>query len=178
GVFIMTGEYPVILDGAKAGKLNVSKQGLKYIFDAFCPDTDKLIRLSVYSDSGEGYLGVMQPDNGGMRLHREMSQNALSQFPREIKYAGRSGEKREKQKQPQKPNAAQQKKENDTYWKKDALGMLWSTENGVELCAIPKILKIACYGVELPARTIEGVDYRIFKIEIGKNNFRYSTSEE
>ena len=174
----MTGEYPVILDGTKAGNLNISKQGVKFIFDAFCPDTDKLIRLSVYGDSGEGYLGVMQPDNGGMRLHREMSKNSLLQFPRDIKYAARSGEKREKQKPQQKPNMAPPKKDNDTYWRKDWLDMLWTNENGVTLCAVPRRLKIACYGEELPSRTIEGVDYRIFKIEIGKNNFRYSTSEE
>ncbi|MGE4354746.1 MAG: hypothetical protein AB7D36_11770 [Oscillospiraceae bacterium] len=174
----MTGEYPVILDGEKVGTLNITRQGIKYVFDAFCPDTDNLIRLSVYGDGGEGYLGVMQPDKGGMRLHREMSRNALSQFPKTIKYAGRAGEQREKPRPQPKQNTASAKKENVTYWKSDNLGRLWTNENEVTLCAVSKRLKIACHGEELPVRVIDGVEYRVFKIEIGKNNTRYSTSLE
>ena len=61
-----TGEYPVYLRGERAGTVRISNEGIRYIVDAFCPHADGLVRLSLYGGGGEGYLGVMQPENGGL----------------------------------------------------------------------------------------------------------------
>jgi len=152
----MLGEYPVVIDGNEAGKLRVYKQGNKTVFDAFCRDISGIIRLSVYGCGREGYLGVMQPGNGGMHLRKILSPAELRRFPIKIEYAGVQGQK------PTPPG------EVDTLWKADSLGMLHAAENGNILCAIPQKLGIAISWEELPQRKINGITYRVFKS--GNNN--------
>ena len=87
----MEGKYPIIIDDALAGTLEVTKKGAMTVFDARCRGTDELLRLSVYGDDGEGYLGVMVPEGGEMRLRRSMSPLSMRGFPEEIVAAGPAG---------------------------------------------------------------------------------------
>ena len=87
----MEGKYPIMIDDALAGTLEVTKKGAMTVFDARCKGTDKLLRLSVYGDDGEGYLGVMVPEGGEMRLRRSMSPLSMKGFPEEIVAAGPAG---------------------------------------------------------------------------------------
>ena len=152
----MSEEYPVILDGKNVGKLSISTAGGKTVFDAFCPGMTRLIRLSVYGCGREGYLGVMQPENGGMRLRKLMSTKELTGFPQQIDHAGCQNEVLTSQQSDQ----ATQKKEYETIWRQDVLGLLWTNERGEVLCAIPRHMGIAHMGTELPPRVIEGTEYR------------------
>lgn len=165
----MVGKYPVMLNEKESGTLTITRQGVKYNFDAFCPDTDVFIRLSVYGNGKEGYLGVMQPENGGMRLRRSLSLNAVSKFPEKISYAGQRGERPKVKIQPAPSQVPEKVLEVDTLWSADALGVLWCEEYGQSLCAVPKRLGIVYQGEELPERDIEGTNYRVFKFEAGKN---------
>lgn len=88
----LTGCYPIILDGAETGKVTVSREGLFWRFDAKCAMREGLLRLSVYGEGAEGYLGVMEPLDGSLRLSKKMSRNALSGFPAAISYATCAGE--------------------------------------------------------------------------------------
>jgi hypothetical protein len=154
----MADEYPVIIDGKQMGRLRVCRQGNKTVFFASCPEARGLIRLSVYGGGREGYLGVMQPENGGMCLRRTMGKNELVNFPDKITHAARRGQAQTE------PAAAKSDSAPDTLWKPDGLGFLWAQEHGEKLCAIPQKFGIARNGTELPCRTIEGTEYRIFKI--------------
>ena len=87
----MEGKYPIMIDDALAGTLEVTKKGAMTVFDARCRGTDALLRLSVYGDDGEGYLGVMVPEDGEMRLRRSMSPLSMKGFPEEIVAAGPAG---------------------------------------------------------------------------------------
>ena len=152
----MAEEYPIIINGKQQGKLRLYKQGNKTVFDAFCPYLSGLIRLSVFGEEGEGYLGVMQPGNGGMHLRRMLSMAEMRAFPGQIEYAGIKGSKPRNTETP------------ETTWTRDQLGILHAQEKEELLCAIPSRLGIAYSGDELPARNIEGETYRVFKI--GKIN--------
>ena len=87
----MEGKYPIMIDDALAGTLEVTKKGAMTVFDARCRGTDELLRLSVYGDDGEGYLGVMVPEGGEMRLRRSLSPLSMKGFPKEIVAAGPAG---------------------------------------------------------------------------------------
>ncbi len=84
-------EYPIIIDGAEAGTLNVTVEGLFTVFEANVRAHEGLVRLSVYGGGQEGYLGVMQPWSGGLYLRRRLSRRECAALPREIEYAGRAG---------------------------------------------------------------------------------------
>lgn len=84
-------EYPIIIDGAEAGTLNVTVEGLFTVFEANVQAREGLVRLSVYGGGQEGYLGVMQPWSGGLYLRRRLSRRECAALPREIEYAGLAG---------------------------------------------------------------------------------------
>lgn len=78
--------YPIIIGGVEAGALSVSTEGLFTIFEAQAK-TEGLVRLCVCGGGKRGYLGVMQPWNGGLYLRRRLSRSELRQFPDVIEYA-------------------------------------------------------------------------------------------
>ncbi len=84
--------YPIFIDGAPCGKLTVDQQGGRTVFDAECRMRPDLLRLSVYGGGREGYLGVLSPEDGALRLHRAFSRNALREFPAEIERVERAGQ--------------------------------------------------------------------------------------
>lgn len=87
----LTGNYPIMIDGRKTGELRVSRDGLFWDFRAESGMLDGLVRLSVYGEDGEGYLGVMAPEGDGLYLEKKLSRSALANFPKSIEHAGRSG---------------------------------------------------------------------------------------
>ena len=154
-----TGEYPVVLGGERAGSIQVRRDGIRYVFEASCPGRSGLVRLSIYGDGREGYLGVMQPGEGGLVLRRSLSRSELRNFPEKPTHAGERGERpRQAAPEPKREEA-----EKVTWWRRDALGLLHAEEDGRSLCAVPRSLRMARLGRELEPRWIEGVEYRIFE---------------
>lgn len=88
----LSGCYPIILDGEDTGQVSVSREGLFWRFEARCKMREELLRLSVYGQGAEGYLGVMEPVDGELWLSKKLSRNGLSGFPPVISYATRAGE--------------------------------------------------------------------------------------
>lgn len=88
----LTGIYPIILDGEKTGEIKVSRDGLFWRFEARNEMRSELIRLSVYGDGLEGYLGVMEPCGQELTLTKKLSKTALSGFPKNISFGSRKGE--------------------------------------------------------------------------------------
>lgn len=84
-------EYPLIISGSEQGQLKVERQGLFTVFEASCPSQQELLRISVYGGGREGYLGLMQPRNGGLCLRRKLSRSELRSFPEKIEYAAEAG---------------------------------------------------------------------------------------
>ena len=89
----LTGSYPIIIDGSQSGKVEITRDGL---FWCFCAESerlgDEILRLSVYGDGGEGYLGVMEPEGQKLHLKKKLSRSVLAAFPKVITHGGRQGE--------------------------------------------------------------------------------------
>jgi len=88
----ITGCYPIILDGETVGEITITREGVFWSFDAKCEMRDEIVRLSVYGDGKEGYLGIMEPFGEVLRLTKKFSRNALNEFPTSISHAGEKGE--------------------------------------------------------------------------------------
>ena len=69
--------YPIIIDGALAGKLTVDRQGPRTAFDAECAMRPDLLRISVYGGGREGYLGLLAPEGEHLTLHRLFSRRLI-----------------------------------------------------------------------------------------------------
>ena len=83
--------YPIMIDETLAGKLSVDRQGARTVFDAECRMLPGLVRLSVYGGGKEGYLGVLTPEDGKLRLRKALSRTQMREFPEEIESAERAG---------------------------------------------------------------------------------------
>ena len=53
--------YPVYIDGAQCGSMQVYSEGLMTVFDAECRCVDRLVRLRSFGGGKSAALGVMQP---------------------------------------------------------------------------------------------------------------------
>lgn len=88
----LIGTYPIIIGGENTGELSISREGLFWVFDARCAMQEELVRLSIYGDGREGYLGVMSPDGEWLCLQKRLSRAAVADFPTTIEYAGLKGQ--------------------------------------------------------------------------------------
>ncbi len=88
----MEGQYPLQIDGETVGALRVEKEGGWTVFDVRCRALPGLVRVSVYGEGREGYLGVLSPEADGLTLRRKLSRLALREFPARIERVGRAGE--------------------------------------------------------------------------------------
>ena len=89
----MLGRYPVTIGSETRGELQVSKDGAVWLFEAEAEDPGGLLRLSVYGEGREGYLGVMSPGRGGrVKLRKRLSRTDLRGFPEKIEYAAPAGQ--------------------------------------------------------------------------------------
>ncbi|MCR5576259.1 MAG: hypothetical protein K6F56_04550 [Oscillospiraceae bacterium] len=67
-------DYPLLIGGEHAGTLTESKSGLYTVFEARLPkDPGGLVRLYVHGGGESAYLGLMEPQNGGLFLRRSLS---------------------------------------------------------------------------------------------------------
>lgn len=87
----LSGSYPIVIDDRETGTINVAHEGLFWCFEATSELSADLVRLSVFGDEGEGYLGVMEPRDGKLRLKKRLSRSAVSAFPCPITHGGRQG---------------------------------------------------------------------------------------
>ncbi|MBR1497130.1 MAG: hypothetical protein IJ617_05850 [Oscillospiraceae bacterium] len=83
--------YPITIDGEDAGTLRVEQQGARTVFTADCGMSTELLRISVYGGGREGYLGLLVPEEGRLRLRRALSRDAMRDFPEEIEQVERAG---------------------------------------------------------------------------------------
>ena len=161
----MEGVYPVIIDSAVCGKLKVEREGAYTRFTARCPMRAEVIRLSVYGEGREGYLGVPLPEDGEMCLVKRFSPAALRDFPEKIDHCGLAGEK------PEEPGgkdaeaageAPAQEREEGTLWFASADGALVSRGEEGEMVALPLGDERVPENIPGQPRIIEGKEYLVY----------------
>ncbi|NCB51832.1 MAG: hypothetical protein EOM54_08135 [Clostridia bacterium] len=161
-------EYPVMAGGARVGTLKVTQKGLLTVFDASAIDNGEVFRISVYGGGEEGYLGVMWPEKGALRLIKRFSRAAMADFPEVIEYAGQSGERSS----PPSPSGAQpavprqdervMPECGDTLWYSAPDGTLSTFDGQRLLIAMPADEVSVPKGSEGVLRRINGREYIVF----------------
>lgn len=156
----------IVRGGRRIGTLRMEQKGLMTAFDAAVPASEELLRLSVYGGGAEGYLGVMQPEGGGLGLHRLLSRAAMAGFPAEIEYAGPAGERQDAQPQPASGAAAAAEAapapEEDLLWFSAPDGTLSAFDGRRMLLALPSAGAALPRGAEGVRRVINGREYVVF----------------
>lgn len=175
----MSETYPVIIDSENKGTLTVTKKGLTTEFLARCADPGRLLRLSVFGEGTEGYLGVMEPEGVGLFLCRKLTRAAMAGFPAVIAYAAEAGSSHAPAAPPpaqaaSAPTAAPARgagpraRQPDLIWYSAGDGSLFTTSGGRSYRAIP----MAAWGLPMERaverRIIDGVEYAVFALEEGK----------
>lgn len=180
GCFFMDDiRVPVRLGGEIKGELCVTDEGLIRRFDARCEDPGRLVRLSVYGGGKEGYLGVMEPENGALSLHRRLSRAERADFPDPIEYAAEAGDRGAPgspsvqtqagaRNQPRRPSARAREGEPDTLWRQVGDGSLYAQTAEGSFRAIPATRYGLPAGKAVDRRRIEGVDYVIYRLRNGR----------
>lgn len=151
--------YPIFADGRHCGTLTVEREGLLRRFEGECMDMGRVLRLSVYGAGREGYLGVMEPADGRMRLCRRLTRHDTEMFPAVIEYAAEAGRGHT----PPNPAPTGKSAAGDTLWYRVGDGSLFAEENGQMLRAYP------CVGIcraRFPdTREIGGILYAVFPVK-------------
>ena len=163
--------YPIFLSEEQAGTLTIARRGLYTGFYARCTDPGILVRLSVYGGGKEGYLGVMEPENGALTLRRQLSRSAMVSFPASIEYAAEAGRRPSESaapdlepETPDEESPPEQERNTDLLWYPRGDGSLVTTWRGRQYRAFP----MAAWGLPMEQaverRTIDGVEYAVFAL--------------
>ena len=184
----MEGVYPIMLDGALAGKLTVTAQGARTVFSAECRLLPGIIRLSVYGGGREAYLGVLAPENGMLTLKKTVSPSLLHSFPEVIDCADRAGlaaqYREESEPEPaetvpeenipqpapemQTLEAPADAAEDDQYWYSSPDGALVRFDGERNLIALPAGDPRIPEGRGGQRRTVDGREYVVFRTKNGR----------
>ena len=187
--------YPIMIDETLAGKLTVDRQGARTVFDAECRMLPGLIRLSVYGGGKEGYLGVLAPEDGKLRLRKALSRSQMRAFPEEIESAERAGIERaappatvEPQPEPEPESEPETEPEPELEPEPEAepeepaapelSGLSWySSPDGALVCfdGVRSLIALPLGDARIPEgippseqRTVEGREYLVYRTRDGR----------
>ena len=80
-------EIPVYIDGRRAGTASVSVQKGETVVSAQLSDPGRVVRLTLYGEGEEAYLGIPEPAGGYLRLEKRFSGEATRGLPKNPAYA-------------------------------------------------------------------------------------------
>ena len=80
-------EIPVYIDGQRAGTAAVCVQDGEAVVTARLGDPGRVVRLTLYGEGEEAYLGVPEPKDGLLRLEKRFSGEAMRRLPKNPAYA-------------------------------------------------------------------------------------------
>ena len=151
--------YPVYIDGAQCGSMQVYSEGLMTVFDAECRCVDRLVWLRIFGGGKSAALGVMQPEKGRLRLVKKLSRAQMRILPQVIEYAADKPFAPIKQ-----PDISE---DDGLLWFSTPQGFLTCFDGRRSLIAIPADMS-ASTRTKAILRTINGREYAVFP---GKRNF-------
>ena len=140
--------YNILHSGQTIGALETTADGLYTVFTARCEPVSPRLRLFVFGERAQAYLGLMLPEDGALYLQKRLSSLECARFPSPILYA--AGEDNA----PPRPDD----------WRPAPDGTLRRTEGGVELVAVPRE-RARVPGVPRHLlRAIDGREYLVFPL--------------
>ena len=158
-------QWPILAEGAPIGWLRTEQEGLYTRFRGEAVWEQGVLRLWVFGDGTQAYVGVMVPDGAGkVRLNRSFSATDLRGFPEPILSAGPEERttpmKEEIRTGTEVPEIAEV--EEDTLWYAYPDGSLTTFDGRRNLIAFPAGDARIPRGAEGLLRTIDGETYLIF----------------
>lgn len=178
----MEGSYPIIIKGENCGELIIAKEGAYTRFVAKCAFVGEVIRLCVYGEGKEGYLGVPVPKEGMLILEKRFSPAALKDFPKHIEGCTLSGEtilqnKSEKEEAQDcaeeiKAEVEDAEEEQHRFWYATSDGALVSRDGEIEMVALPPDDERVPKNFPGQPKVIEGKEYLVYitKESAGSND--------
>lgn len=183
----MQGEFDILLEGRQIGKLSVRPDRGYTLFSARCKMINGLLRLSIYGEGREGYLGVAIPKDGELCLEKRFSPLEMRDFPKVIEAVKRSGQSMVSDEnadsgadeandlQPAAEATEAESEERDIsplenaeedegiFWYASADGALVSSGKGHEMIALPSGDGRIPKNIPGEKRIIEGREYFVFR---------------
>ena len=165
---------PVYINQEAAGALTVTRDGLYTVLETEAPHGSGLVRLWAHGGGKSAYLGVMEPQNGGLRLRRRLSRRELAAFPDPIEFVS-DREREESEKSAEEETESLHNTETDYSacpWpaQPPEEGLLWYSRGDGSLTAFDGISSLLALPAELRApdprmveRVIEGKKYLVFR---------------
>lgn len=145
-------DYPILQNQKVIGALRSRQEGLYTIFTARCNPIAERLRLSVFGEGEQAYLGLMLPGaDGKLFLRRRLSRLERSRLPETILYAAEAGTSQPAPEPPQ-----------QNRWRRSPDGTLRLEQAGKRYAAIP-LERVAAPGVKPELlKTIGGRRYLVF----------------
>lgn len=165
-------EYPLYIKGERRGTLRLTQEGLFTVFELWCERAEDLLRVSVYGEGREGYLGLMEPKGQGAYLRRALSRSAMRGFPAGIEYAAEAGLGSQAETSSKEKEAPTEKKndealpdacsgDDELIWYARTDGTLCTFDGESSIIAIPSEMRQGASGAVL--RQIGGREYILFR---------------
>lgn len=164
-------EYPLYIRGQRRGELSVERDGLFTALEIWAESMEGMLRVSVYGEGREGYLGILQPRCGKLWLRKKLSRREMAALPEKIEYAAEAGLKRpgEAAAAPEPPAkekptaspASHAEQEDELLWFTRPDGTLRAFDGKHTIVAIPAKLRREIPGAVL--KRIGGREYMLFR---------------
>ena len=171
----MVGTVPIRWDGQAHGRLRLREEGVFTVFEGECEDPGTLVRLWVHGEKSKGYLGLMEPAEGKLRIVRRLSPLAVAELPPVILYASPEGaeappeDAKPARKTPSRsmPEAPRER-DTDLLWYDLGDGSLYTFYGGQGYRAIPAAERGIGQSGMLEKRRIAGRDYAVYPLRNGR----------
>ena len=161
---------PILYENKPAGTLTAERDGLYTVYTAACtvPGVDRL-RLSVYGEDKEAYLGLMLPDGtGGLSLRKRLTRLERERLPEPPLFAAEehavfpelSADVRADQPDP--AEAIPAPGDGDVLWHAGPDGTLYAVDGAQGWIAIPEARANVPPEARRLLREIDGGNYLVF----------------
>ena len=153
---------PILYENKPVGTLTAEADGLYTVYTAACaiPGVDRL-RLSVYGEDREAYLGLMLPDGaGGLHLRKRLTRLERERLPEPTLFAA---EEHAAFPEPgDAPEPADTPAPEDIYWHAGPDGTLYAVDGARGWIAIPEARADVPPEARRLLREIDGAKYLVF----------------
>jgi len=144
--------YPFYYKGKLSGTFSVTESGIFSILRAEGENIDeKILRLSVYGEGKEYYLGIADVKNGEVRFEKKLSRSEMKNLPKVIEYAAESDHRTTETGVGRKVKG----------WVRRKDGSLWTNDGISDIVALPAELRSKTGKEKI--KVIDGVTYMLFR---------------
>ena len=161
---------PILYENKPVGTLTAERDGLYTVYTAACavPGVTRL-RLSIYGEDREAYLGLLLPDGaGGLALRRRLTRLEREKLPEPARFAAEEHSAfpelstASQPEQPEPPETIPAPGAGDVLWHAGPDGTLYAVDGAQAWIAIPEARADIPPEARRLLREIDGARYLVF----------------